>query len=69
MKFFLPAIKKDIKTIKKSFDPEKVIRFEDVVFFVDSEGKEIYSMSSFVDRNNQNFMSRVFKSKDKIMLF
>ena len=69
LKFFLPAINQDKKTIHKNFDPQDVIRFVGMVFFADPEGREIYSMSSFIDKNDKDFINRVYESKNKIMLF
>ena len=69
LKFFLPAINQDKKTVHLSFEPKNIIRFVSTVFFADPEGREIYCMNTFIDKNDKDYVNRVYESKNKIMLF
>ena len=65
----MPAINQDKKTVHLSFEPKNIIRFVSTVFFADPEGREIYCMNTFIDKNDKDYVNRVYESKNKIMLF
>jgi CRISPR/Cas system-associated endonuclease/helicase Cas3 len=59
---------KERKAIQQSFVPEAAARFNDVIFFWEKKGRQIFRIATSFERDDKEYISVVYEGKNEITI-